>query len=239
MGEVKTVEGRLVERIKRTACVESFRFILGEKSEFLPGQFAQVLFDREHFDNKQLNKYLSFSSSPAKNYIECTKRLSESEFSKRLQSLGVNEKVLFKLPLGNCVFKPEYKKIAFLVGGIGITPVISIIEYIFDKNIDTDIVLFYSNRTDEDIAFRQELDSWHYKKENIEIFYLVTDCQPKDNKCFFGKIDKDFLTPRIKDWKERVIFNFGPPPMVDAMKSLCQDLSCRPENLKVEKFLGY
>jgi len=236
---MKEMKVRFVERIKRTPTIESFRFIPGEKIDFIPGQFSEVIFDEVNRSNKELNKYLSFSSSSTKKYIEVTKRLSESKFSQKLRCLNPGDEVLFKTPLGNCVFKDSYKKIGFLIGGIGITPVISIIEYIVDNQLDTDICLIYSNRTDADIAFKRELDDWKNLKKNIKINYLVSDCQPKDSSCIFGKIDTDFLKSSYCDIKERVSFIFGPPKMVEVMLNLCLGLGCNKEDIKIENFIGY
>lgn len=233
------VRARLIEKIKRTPTVESFRFAPGERINFSPGQFSQVIFDEPDRNNKNLNKYLSFSSSPTKEYIEITKRLSDSEFSNKLRGLNVGDEVLFKTPLGTCIFKEEYKKIGFLIGGIGITPVISIIEYIFDKGLATDVCLVYSNRNEEEIAFKKELDYWKTNNKNIKITYLISDCQPKDNTCLFGRIDKDTVERHMCDVKDRVVFIFGPPKMVEAMNSLCLDFKCNKDNVKVENFIGY
>lgn len=236
MGLIRTI---FSERIKRTPTIESFRFLLQEKLDFIPGQFLQLVFDEKNPQNKELNKYLSFSSSPAKDYIEVTKRLSESLFSQRLKNLKINDTVLVKAPLGSCVFKKDYKKIAFLIGGIGVTPVISILEHITDKKIETDVLLLYSNKTEEEIAFKSELDLWQENNKNIKLLYLLTDYEPKNKNFLFGHIDKDLLAERIKDLNERIIFIFGPPKMVEAMKNLCLEISCREENIKTESFLGY
>ena len=229
---------KLIANIKRTPSVESFRFS-PKKIAFIPGQFLQLIFDEDNEDNKNLNKYLSFSSSPSKDYIEVTKRLSDSDFSSRLKGLKINQELLIKAPLGNCIFKEEYKKIAFLIGGIGITPVISIIEYIMDKKLDTDVALFYSNRTEEEIAFRQELDSWQGKNNRIKVFYAVTESPPQDSNCLFGRIDKNLLTEKARDYEERIFFIFGPPKMVEAMDALCLEAGCKKENIKKENFIGY
>jgi ferredoxin-NADP reductase len=233
--------GRFIKGIPRTPTVESFRFIFEKKIDFVPGQFLQFTFDKENPANKELNKYLSFSCSPLREYIEVTKRISESQFSRRLLALKVDEEVLFKAPLGSCVFKEEYKKIGFLIGGIGITPVISIIEYIIDKKLDTDAILFYSNRNEAEIAFRIELDYWQLIDTNLKIYYTVTDTehQPKDEKCIYGVINQALLEKHMIDIKGRIIFAFGPPKMVEAMKGLCLGMGCNPANVKTESFLGY
>lgn len=230
---------RFVERIKRTSTIESFRLVPEAHINFIPGQFLQVIFDQENRDNKDLNKYLSFSCSPAKEYIEVTKRLSESPFSGKLKSLKIGDEVLIKTPLGACVFNEGYRKIAFLIGGIGITPVISIIEYIVDKKLDTDVILLYSNRTDKDIAFKEELDLWQKFNKNIKIIYLVTDAIPEDKTCIQARLDKDLVLAEVGDIKERIVFIFGPPKMVEALKALCLEIGCNEENLKTESFIGY
>lgn len=232
-------KGNLIERIKRTSAIETFRFQPDKKIDFVPGQFLQIIFDSNNMDNRELNKYLSFSCSPAKGYIEVTKRLSESNFSQRLKNLKINDGILLKAPLGNCVFKDDYARIGFLIGGIGITPVISIIEYVVDKNLDTDILLFYSNRTEDEIAFRRELDYWQSINGKIKLFYTVTDVQPKDSKCIYGRIDRDLLTENATDYDQRIFFIFGPPKMVEAMSALCLEIGCKKENIKTESFIGY
>lgn len=236
---MRLLKGNLAERIKRTPAVESFRFFLKEKIDFTPGQFLQVIFDTTNIDNKELNKYLSFCASPTKEYIEVTKRLSESNFSQRLKNLKINDEILLKAPLGNCVFKDEYRKIAFLIGGIGITPVISIIEYILDKRLNTDVVLLYSNRTEEEVAFKKELDNWQGINKNIKVFYTITDYPPKDARYISGRITKELLLEKVVDVEKRIFFTFGPPKMVEAMKDLCLDSGCNEKSMRTESFIGY
>lgn len=231
--------GVLAEKVTRTETVESFRFLPEKKVGFVPGQFVRVVFDEKNPGNKDLNKYLSFSSSPSKNYLEVTKKLTGSKFSERLSNLKTGDTVLLQGPFGNCVFKEEYEKIGFLVGGIGITPVISIWEYIFEQNKRVDAVLLYSNRTEDKIAFRKELDYWQSARDNMKVIYFVTDCAPKDERCHFGYISKKFLAEEIKDLKQRVFFIFGPPKMVKAMKSICLGAGCDEKKVKTEGFLGY
>ncbi len=229
----------LSETIKRTDTVQSFRFLSQKKIDFIAGQFLQIFFDEASWDNKELNKYLSFSSSPTKEYIEVTKRLGESNFSQRLRNLKPSDAVLIRAPLGNCIFKEEYKKTGFLIGGIGITPVISIIEYIKDKEINTDVCLLYSNRSEEEIAFRKELDNWQGINKNIRVHYFVSDQPPKEKNIAFSRIDRLNVEKHMPDLKERIIFIFGPPKMVEAMKGLCLELGMNPDTIKTEMFIGY
>jgi len=236
---MKETQVTLSERIRRTLTIESFRFRPDQEIEFLPGQFLQLIFDQENRSNSNLNKFLSFSSAPGKEYFEVTKRISGSEFSEALVKLKIGDRILVKAPMGNCIFKDEYKKIGFLIGGIGITPVISILEYVTSKNLDTNVCLLYSNRTDEDIAFKTEIDSWSRQNPNINSVYVVSNCVPKDQKCFFGTIDQQFLMDHICDPQQRIFFIFGSPVMVTKMKNICLEIGCNKDMVKVENFIGY
>ncbi len=230
---------RLIEKIVRTPTVESFRFQPERKVVFLPGQFTQLVFNPDRRDDKELNKYLSFSCSPDKPYVEVTKRLSDSAFSRRLRGLLPGDEVLIRPPMGACVFKEEQGRIGFLIGGIGITPVISIVEYITDRGLATDIELVYSNRTEEEIAFRKELDGWRSRNPGFKICYLVSDSEPRDTVCVRGVICKEVLKKQVCDVRERTIFIFGPPRMVESMTKLAREMECKPENIKTETFVGY
>lgn len=229
----------LAEKIKRTPSIESFRFKTKEKVDFLPGQFLKVIFDADEIQNKQLNKYLSFSSSPTKEYIEVTKRLSNSAFSAHLRELKIEESILMQGPMGNCIYKEEYRKIGFLIGGIGITPVISILEYMIEKKLDTDIVLVYSNRNNAEIAFRPEIDKWAKENKKMRVFYTVTDCESDDGVCMHGHINGDILKEKIQDLPQRRFFLYGPPGMVNAMKDLCIEYGCDKNKVMAENFVGY
>jgi len=219
--------------------VDSFRFHPLEEIEFIPGQFLEVIFDVENKKNSELNKFLSFSCAPGREYIEVTKRLSNSIFSERLRRLKAGDEVLIKAPLGECVLKETDKEIGFLIGGIGITPVISILEYIIDNDLKTDVCLFYSNRQEEEIAFKKELNLWQNRNSHIKVFYTVTDRQPSDKNCIFGRIDKNLIMERDNNFNKRAVFIFGSPKMVEAMKSLCIEAGTAYSQIRTEKFLGY
>jgi glycine betaine catabolism B len=236
---ISKIRAAFWENIKRTENVESFRFKLSEPLSFEPGQFAQIVFDEKSKSNHEMNKYLSFSSSPDNDYIEFTKRISDSVFSGKLKALRRGDKVLIKGPFGNCIYKDEYKRIGFLIGGIGITPVISILEYILQRRLDTDVCLIYSNRTEADIAFRQEIDRWAQSSGHMRIAYTITDCEPQDAFCLFGSIDPDMLKRQVCDIGGRIFYIFGPPGMVLAMKRVCAKVGCEDELIKSENFIGY
>lgn len=228
-----------VERIERTKTVCSFRFKPQETADFIPGQFAQIIFDENNKANRNLNKYLSFSCRPHLEYIEFTKRISSSDFSKSLLSLTKGDSVLLKSPMGQCILEKPHGKYAFLIGGIGITPVISMLENIVFNKQSADIILLYSNTSDEDIPFHRELEGWAQSLPKIKVVHKVVVCVSRNEKYCIGMITKEFVLEQVPDYKERTFYIFGPPKMVDAMKSICQEIGCLSERIKAEQFIGY
>lgn len=229
----------LIESKNRLGMIKSFRFQPKQSFIFQPGQFAKIIFDKDSLINKDFNKYLSFSSPPGQGYLEFTKKISDSLFSQKLCNLKKGDEVFIQAPLGNCIFQKKYQKIAFLVGGIGITPVMSILGYIAEKKYDTEVILFYSNQSNSGIAFRKELDSLQEKQKNIKVVYMVTDSKSEDESILQGRINSDIVLERLSDIKERIFFIFGPPKMVLAMSQLCKDIGCSKDNIKQEGFIGY
>ena len=160
-------ESEVSDIIQRTHNVKSFRFRIKKDVDFKPGQFFFVTIK---IDGIERTKHFSFSNSPTeKGYLEFTKRITESEFSKALSRLKIGDWAKLKMPYGSFTFEGEYEKIAFLSGGIGITPIRSICKLATDKRLPTDIVLLYGNNKEEDIIFRQDLDQMSSVSKNIHI----------------------------------------------------------------------
>jgi ferredoxin-NADP reductase len=236
---MQLVKAKFVERIRRTATIDSFRFTPQGPVDFLPGQFLKVMFDTVVANNTVLNKYLSFSCAPQKKYFEISKRLSESEFSTHLKALELGQDVMFQMPIGNCVYRNDYERVVFLIGGIGITPAISIIEYIVGNKLDTKVSLLYANRSEDEIAFKRELDGWRFSNKNIDVCYVVSKKACQDSDCREGTINEPFCRDTVGDIAASKVFIYGPPQMVEAMKRVAITLGCDKENILSENFIGY
>ncbi len=233
-------ETSVVDIIKQTHDVKSFRFGIKEDIDFKPGQFFFVTIKA---DGEERTKHFSFSNSPTeKGYVEFTKRITESPFSKALDRLKTGDWAKLKMPLGSFTFEGEYERIAFLSGGIGITPIRSICKFITDKGLPTDIILLYGNNREGDIIFRQDLDDMQRLNKNFRVVYTLTSPE-KDKKAWPGRtgyIDAGMIKEEIPDYNNRVFYICGPPAMVgNLVNSLKDKLGIREDKIKVENFTGY
>jgi len=230
-------ETEVVDIIQRTHDVKSFRFKTEESVNFKPGQFFFVTIK---IDGEEKTKHFSFSNSPTeKGYIEFTKRITDSDYSKALGKLKIGDWAKLKMPLGQFTFEGEYPKIAFVSGGIGITPIRSICKFVTDKKIPTDIILLYGNRTEEDIAFRDDLAEMQKLNENLRVIYTL-DNPSKKWEGRIGHINDEMIREEIEDFKERIFYICGPPKMVEMLEGILKDkLSVTSDRIKIENFSGY
>jgi ferredoxin-NADP reductase len=188
---------------------------------------------------KELSKHFSISSSPTeKEHIEFTKKLSESEFSAALRALRVGDWARIDAPYGKFTFEGEHERIGLLGGGIGITPLMSICKYCTDKRLNTKITLLYGNRSESDIAFKEELETMREQNENLKVVFVLNE--PDSGwKGAIGIITAEMVKKEISDYKETIFYTCGPPAMVEAMEKLIENLGLPKEQLNREYFTGY
>ena len=229
---------KFIESIRRTEHITSFRFENCNKLTFKPGQFTKIIFDKNDIGNKDLNKYLSFSSSPGKEYLEFSKRISDSNFSRKLTALKKGDEIFLTDAMGNCLLKKEEKKVSFIIGGIGCTPAISILEDMYEKGNKTDIHCFYGNSAPNDIAYDKELKLWT-KKLNLKITHVVIENPDKLPGFELGFINAPIIEKNMPDFSERLIYIFGPPIMVKILKDVCLSMGCSENRILAENFMGY
>ena len=228
-------ETEVKELVERTRDIISIRFIKPAEFDFKPGQFIFVTIGSS--DN-ELTKHLTISSSPTEGFLEVTKRLTGHPFANALASLKEGDKVKLKGPFGKFTFQGEHKRIGMLSGGIGITPLRSMIKYTNDKMLDTDIVLIYSNRHEDDIAFKQEFDELMTKNPKFNVINTVTN--PGSSWTgITGRISADMIKQHMPDFLDRVFYISGPTKMVVSMATLLKELSIPEDQIKKEFFTGY
>ncbi|MFL6370000.1 MAG: ferredoxin--NADP reductase [Nitrososphaeraceae archaeon] len=141
----------------------------------------------------------------------------------------------------------------FLSGGIGVTPFRSMIKYATDKQLPIKIVMFDSNRNQENTLFKKEFDEYVNINRNLKIVCTITEEEKQGAQGTSshtrqqwtgerGRIDKAMLTKYLADdeIKNSIFYTCGPPGMIKAMQDLIQnDLNIPKDRIKVEEFTGY
>lgn len=118
----------------------------------------------------------------------------------------------------------ECEYLSLIAGGSGITPIIQLVRAILaHKETKPVIKLLYSNKTEDDILLREELDE--LSKANplqFRVWYTLTRTHPSEVpnwKYSFGRISEELLIAALYPPSiSSAVFVCGPPPMV---KSSC------------------
>jgi len=229
-------EAALTEIIQQTHDVKSFRFERPDGFEYKAGQYFFVSIP---VNGEIQRKPFTISSSPTeKGFLEFTKKLTGHEYSNAIDYMEVGDILVINGPYGKFTFEGEFEKIALVSGGIGITPMISICRYCSDTKSGTDVIMLSSNKTIEDIAFRDELDEMDSKNSNFRVVHTLT--RPEDNwpGCT-GRICNTTITDYIPDFMERVIYVCGPPFMMKATEELLLDMGMPKKQIKKEALAGF
>ncbi|KPK98221.1 MAG: hypothetical protein AMJ95_05115 [Omnitrophica WOR_2 bacterium SM23_72] len=229
-------ELKVKEVIQRTYNVKSVRLAVEGEPQYQAGQFGSFVIKAK----KECKRYLSLSSSPTeKGYIEFTKKLRQSDFSVLLNSLKPQDTIKAEYPFGKFTLEASGDKIAFLSGGIGITPIRSMCRYAVDKNLGIDIVLLYANRSINDIVFKEDFDQMQKQYPGLRVSHVLSE-PAAGFLCIAGHINVQVIKNEIQDYLKRKFYLCGPPGMVEAMKKILEsELKVSQENIITENFQGY
>jgi len=227
--------------------------------DYTAGQYAFFDIGGVYNDTRGPIRHFTISSSPTEDFIMITTRIRDTPYKKRLESLEKDVKVKVRGPQGKFVLHEDYSKPAvFLSGGIGVTPFRSMIKYATDKQLPIKIVMFDSNRNQENTLFKREFDEYVNINRNLKIVYTITEEEEKQGAEDTisssssptrqqwtgerGRMDRDMLTKHLTDdeIKNSIFYTCGPPAMIKAMQDLLQNILQVPnDRIKVEEFTGY
>lgn len=233
---INPVCGRVIRVIPRTYNIKSVRVSIDSPISFKPGQFLRVRLNND----KNLERYLSISNSPTEEgYLEFTKKITGSDFSVVLSDLKPGDLLSIEYPYGAFTLERAGNKIAFISGGIGITPIRSMCKFAVDKNSDLDIVLLYANNSVQDIAFKDDFKLMQEQYRHLRVVHVLCE-RAMEFSCVVGKVNPDIIKKEVPDFIERSFFLCGPPSMVESMKNLLnKDLALPVEKIITENFQGY
>ncbi len=199
-----------------------------EPLNFIPGQFIMldVLLRNEGsftiLDGKNALQRRSFSisSSPTLSpfCFELTvKKEQEGFVSDFLTShVKVGEEFSISGPYGKFTLSDTMSHVIMLGAGSGIAPLRSMIHYIIDKDLPTEVDLFYSNKTREDIAHEAELLRLSKTHDSIHVHFTLTRESEKHWRGLIGRINFTMISKVITP--ASYFYLCGSPQMVKDLR---------------------
>lgn len=205
--------------------------------EFKPGQFLTVTVEVQ---GKKISRSYTIASAPTRrDHVEITvKREEHGEVSRHLHdAISVGDPLEISGPAGVFTFNgDEAGDIVLIAGGVGITPMMSVIRTLTDRAWTGEIHLLYGARTTRDFIFRDELEYLQRRHANLHVVATMRRAEGTSWMGPEGVITKDFIARSVPEIARRRIHLCGPPPMMAAVKTALAELGVPPANIRTEAF---
>lgn len=204
---------------------------------FVPGQFLTY---SAEIDGKLVRRSYTIASSAAQTaYVETTiKREEPGIFSDHMHDHVVEGDLVDVMgPSGVFTFTgAEADSVVLIGGGVGVTPLMAAIRYLFDTAWPGEIFLVYGAQTTAHFIFRDELEFLQRRMRNLHVAATMARAAGTHWMGAEGHITKEFLALSVPEIVKRRVHLCGPPGMMEAMKKLLAELGVPPEQVKTEAF---
>lgn len=221
--------------------IKTLRLARPEGFDFVPGQFVPV---RLQIDGKPHVRCYSISSPPdTKGYLEISVRRQGLVSGTLHATMRAGATIAINRPAGQFVYPSgDDRPIALVAGGIGITPLLSMLRHAVASDPTRPITLLYSARHEHDIAFLDELRVLAARHPQVKI--AVTLTQPKEPprqtedgmRWRVGRVDAELVRQYVAAPAHTVFCMCGPAPMMDGMTTLLAGMAVPASQIRFEHF---
>jgi ferredoxin-NADP reductase len=234
---------KLTEKFQLASDVYDFRFQHSQKFSFTSGQYLEWTLPHNKPDNRGNRRYLTIASSPTEEDIMVGVKFYEnsSSFKKKLLSLPVGEEIFAGQLSGDFVLpKNPSEKLIFMAGGIGITPFRSMLKSLIDINQQREITLIYSNKSENEIVYKDVIKDAE-NKIGLKTVFVLTDKKAirKGWEGWSGRVNKELIKSSVPDYKNSKFYISGPKSFVDGSKLILKNLGVSRKRIITDYFPGF
>jgi len=202
---------------------------------FQPGQFAWITVRKTPFDH--VEHPFSITSSAENRESLCFTIKELGDFTSSIGDFKAGEKAYVDGPHGALTMDryPDLPGFVFIAGGVGVTPMISMLRTMADRNDQRPVLFFYANRDWESVTFREEIAELE-NRLNLRTVHVL-EKPPAD----WGG-ERGYLTAEIFEAglpEERASLQYficGPEPMMNAVEGALKTLHIPPGMVRTERF---
>ena len=194
-------------------------------------------------DSRGNRRYFTLASSPTEKDVRLGVKFypEPSSFKNKLLAMSTGEEIIASQQAGDFVLpKDKNQGLVFIAGGIGITPFRSMIHYLLDIGEKRSITMLYSNKTVQDVAYKEVFDRAENELGIKTIYSITTNTEsPIPPPFLLGQISSELIVREIPDYKNRIFYISGPHGMVTAFQDILKLMGVKNKNIKVDFFPGF
>jgi len=208
--------------------------LLNQPFPFIAGQFFTLTLLYPPFTDQRGNsRKFGFINSPTDtNTISILTKIGVSAFKKSLQELPVAIEVEIGLVDGrnhlpaNDVNQP----LAWVAGGIGIAPFMSIIRNIKARSLRNKITLIYVNRNKNEAIFLEELELYAKQNQLFKFISIISE---------LNIVSAELIKNQITDFQNGHYVITGEQNFVIPTFKIIKGIGVDVKNIVMEIFTGY
>lgn len=201
---------------------------------FAPGQYAWITLGDSPFSLQQ-HPFSIHSDAHNPSHLEFTAKHA-GDFTQSLSEVKTGTRAWVEGPYGVFTMNPASHRDAVIVaGGVGITPIISMLRSCAAEKSDKQFLLLYANKDRDSVLFWDELQSLT-EQLNLKVVHVLEDA-PEDWNGEEGMIDGDLLDKyldKVSDTTDYYVC--GPPPLMDAVETALRDRRVPIDQINSERF---
>lgn len=201
---------------------------------FRPGQFGWLTVWGTPF--KMTGHPFSFSSSAAATdgRVEMSiRRLGD--FTSAIPEVAVGKRVYLDGPYGAFTIGNPADMHVLIAGGVGITPMMSMIRTLADAGDPRPVILLYGSRDWDSITFREELEALEGRLD-LRVVHVLSK-PPADWQGESGHINAALLMRHLPTaYAAHEYFICGPGPMMDAVEKALGDINVPMSKYHSERY---
>ena len=206
--------------------------------EYLPGQFHFITLHRDRGLPVEEHPF-TIASSPTDNRFLISTIKESGDFTATIGETRPGDKAVVDGPYGRFshLLYPDEGELVFIAGGIGITPLMSMLRYMRDTQAEREVLLLYGNRTEADIVFREEIAAieagGHPKLTVVDVLQQPGNAWTGER----GFIDRDKLQRMCgPGLAEKAYYICGPEGMMTNVVRTLRELGVPKARLRTERF---
>jgi predicted ferric reductase len=200
--------------------------------KFRSGQYAWITVGDSPYSLQQ--HPFSFSSSERDARL-CFTAKAVGDFTSSWKDFEPGQHVYLEGPYGAFTLDADSEGAVFIAGGIGVTPVMSILRTMQDNGDERPAVLVYGNPTIADITFREELQALESGLA-LEVVHVVEDPDEEwdgERGYIDGETLRRVLPPDCRNYE---YFICGPEPMMDSAEAALREMGVSWRQIYTERF---
>ncbi len=220
--------------IEETPDIRTFRLRRPEGMRFLAGQFLTV---RVNVDGKPLVRCYSISSAPeSPGYVEISVKRQGVVSNLLHATLRPGSVIAVKGAAGQFRYPDgDDRPLVLIAGGVGITPVMSMLRHAISSDPSRPVTLLLSVRTENDIPFHDELLAIRSRHPQVQLGVRVSRSAAAPG-ITAGRIDETCIRRYVADPANSIFMMCGPLAMIDAIRSLLLGMGARADDVRAEAF---